>query len=349
MQPLISVCIPTYNRSKLLPELLESILSQDFEGFEIVICENNSPEREKIHEIVNDYQSRTSRVIRYYENEANLGYDGNIRRLVNRATGKYVLFTGNDDLLAPGALLTVASALNRYSNIGVVLRTYATFNETPDKIDQVTRYFQEERFFPPGAATIVTFFKRCVVLPGVTFHREAALKVQTDRFDGHTLYQIYLVANILVNMNGVYLPQIIGYYRNHGIPDFGYAEAERVGNYVPGERTPESSLFMMRGYLDIARYVEETRGVKIRDAIERDLANYALGYISVQRSKSLKVFIKYVKNLAEIGYGKHIMYWVYALGLLILGERQMGRLIGLIIRRLGYTPNIGNVFGGVTK
>ena len=35
----ISVCIPAYNRSAVLPALLESILTQDFDGFEVVINE----------------------------------------------------------------------------------------------------------------------------------------------------------------------------------------------------------------------------------------------------------------------------------------------------------------------
>jgi abequosyltransferase len=349
-QKIFSVCIPTYNRSRLLPELLESILSQEYEDYEIVICENDSPERNNIREIVSDYKTRTPHTICYFENERNIGYDANIRRLVSCATGKYVIFIGNDDLLAPGALSTAASALKRYGNVGVILRTYATFDKTPDKIDQVFRYFPEERFFPPGESTIVTFFKRCVVLPGVTFHREAALKVpETNRFDGRTLYQIYLAANILVEMNGVFLPQIIAYYRNGGVPDFGNTEVERVGNYVPGQRTPESSLFMMKGFLDIAQYVEETRKIKIRDAIEKDLANYSLGFISVQKSKSLGVFLRYVIQLGRIGYGRHIMFWAYVGSLLFLGEKRSWRLMAFIKRKLGYTPNIGNVYNGVAS
>lgn len=347
MNPLISVCIPAFNRSGLLPELLESILSQDFQDFEVVICEDDSPERGKIRAVVDDYKSRTPRIIRYFENETNVGYDANIRRLVSCATGKYVFFTGNDDLLAPGALSTVASALNRYSNVGVILRTYATFDETPNRIDQIFRYFPEERFFPPGASTIVTFFKRCVVLPGVTLNRESALKVQQiDRFDGRMLYQIYLAANILVEMCGVFLPQVIAYYRMGGVPDFGNTEVERISNYLPGQQTPESSLFMMQGFLEIAHYVEEVSNVKIQSAIERDLANYSLGFIAVQRSKPLGAFLRYVVQLAKIGYGRHIMYWVYVGSLLFLGEKRSWALMALIKRMLGRTPNIGNVYGG---
>ena len=50
-----SVCIPAYNRANVLPELLESILIQNFRNYELVICEDNSPEREAIRRIVARY------------------------------------------------------------------------------------------------------------------------------------------------------------------------------------------------------------------------------------------------------------------------------------------------------
>ena len=345
-EPLISVCIPAYGRACLLPELLDSVISQDFDDFEIVICENDSPDRAEIRRIVESYQQKGGRTIRLFENEQNLGYDGNIRRLVRRATGRYLCFCGNDDLLAPGALRRIALAIEQHPNVGVVLRTYATFKVTPQRIDQVFRYFNEERVFPPGPQTIVTFFKRCVVIPGVTFERQAALQWETDRFDGYTLYQIWLVANILIERTGVFVPEVVAHYRLDGVPDIGHAAAERKGNYVPGARTTESSLFMMRGFLDIAQYVEDTRGVRIRKAIERDLANYSFGFIAIQRSNPIAVFVKYVWDLGKLGYGKHPMFWCYAIGLILLPEKTLWAIMGAIKRRLGRTPNIGGVYQG---
>jgi len=350
MTPYFSVCIPAYNRARLMPELLDSIVSQDFKDFEVVICEDHSPERERIRAVVDDYKNRSSCRIRYFENEKNLGYDPNIRNLVERAEGKYIFFCGNDDLLAPGALSCVASALGRHENVGVVLRTYATFTDTPEKIEEVFRYFGEERFFSAGPATIAAFFKRCVVLPGVTIHREAASKVpRTDIFDGRALYQVYLAANILSEMNGLFLPQVIAYYRLGGVPDFGHSEAEKGAHYVPGKQTLESSLFMMQGFIEIARHVEETRKVWILSDIVRDLSNYSYGFLKVHRSGPMKDFVEYVIRLSAMGYGRHAMFWVYAGLLTLLGEKESGKLIAFIKRKLGRTPNIGGVYSGIAR
>jgi abequosyltransferase len=252
VNPLISVCIPSYNRASVLPALLDSIVAQGCPHFEIVICEDRSPEREKIHEIVIRYQAGYPGLIRYFENETNLGYDGNLRRLIECASGRYCLFMGNDDLMCPGALSAVASAVERYPNVGVFLRSYATFDDSPEKIVQEFRYFPQEIFFPAGEGTIATVFRRSVVISGMAVHRERALQYATSRFDGSLLYQLYLVARILTGMNAVYLPTILVLYRNGGIPDFGNSAAEQ-GKFVPKEHTPESSLHFMQRMLDIVR------------------------------------------------------------------------------------------------
>ena len=44
---LISVCIPSYNRAEELKELLDSVVKQNSQNFEIVIVEDKSPAREK--------------------------------------------------------------------------------------------------------------------------------------------------------------------------------------------------------------------------------------------------------------------------------------------------------------
>ncbi|MFZ2412563.1 MAG: glycosyltransferase family 2 protein [Candidatus Methanoperedens sp.] len=341
----ISVCIPAYNRPEVLPHLLESILSQNYDDFEIVICEDNSPKRKEIREIASDYNLKYPGIIKYYENEKNLGYDGNLRNIITKASGEYCFFMGNDDLVLPGALSKVASAIERYDNIGVLLRSYASFNGSPENIDQIFRYFESERFFPAGAETISTFYRRSVVIPGMTIHREEALKYSTERFDGTLLYQLYLVANILTRMNGVFLPEILVLYRNGGIPDFGNSEPERE-KFVPAAHTPESSLHFVRGMLDIAEYVDRTKNVRIYRRIKRDIGNYSYPILSIQAEKPLPVFLKYSYQLAKWGFWKNAMFHLYFLSLLFMGSKRVDRIINLVKTRMGYTPAIGNIYQG---
>ncbi len=346
MHPKISVCIPAYNRAIVLPALLDSILAQDFSDYEIVINEDGSPERPMIRSVVERYSELYPDRIRYFENEHNLGYDVNLRSLIERASGEYCLFMGNDDLMCPGALRIVAGAISRHPKIGVFLRSYAAFDNTPSNIVQTFRYFDREIFFPAGANAIGTLYRRSVVIPGVTLNREAALQYATDLFDGTLLYQIYLVANILVEWNGVFSPEIVTWYRNGGTPDFGNSPSEQ-GKFVPRTRTTESSVHFMRGMLKIARHVEDTRHVGIYRSILKDISNYSYPILAVQAEKSFWEFFGYYIDLIKLGFGRHLLFHAYFFSILLLGTKRLERIITWIKRRLGHTPVLGSVYTGV--
>lgn len=343
--PLVSVCIPAYNRAALLPALLDSIVSQAGVHYEIVICEDASPEREGIRRVAEQYAIACPGRISYHENAVNLGYDGNLRRLIELARGEYVLFMGNDDLLAEGALASVATAVQAYPDVGVVLRSYDSFIDDPARPVQTFRYFDSEVFFPSGAQTIVTFFRRCVFISGMVVRRDSAHKHATNRFDGTLLYQQHLVGQVLASENGVYLPQILSHHRLGGTPDFGNSAAEQ-GRFVPREQTPESSVHFMRGMLQIASDLERTLSMGLYMPILRDIGNYSYPILSIQADGSRRKLLRYARDLAALGLWRIPLFHVYVFGLLLLGRRNCDSLIAAIKRRLGRAPMIGKVYSG---
>lgn len=339
--PSISVCIPAYGRVEVLPALLDSILQQDYDHYEIVLVEDCSSERAQIRAIVEDYQRRTPR-IRYFENAQNLGYDGNLRETLARATGDYCFFMGNDDLMCEGALRAVGEGIARHPDVGVVLRTWAAFDGDPSNIVSTSRYFEGERFFPAGEDTIVTFFRRSVVIPGMVVHRRSALDCATDRFDGYTLYQCWLVANILATKNGLFLPRVLVLYRLGNAPLFGHSEAEK-GKFTPGVRTPEGSLFFLNGFLDIARAVNP----RVARRIISDTSHYSYPFLLVQAHLPFVAFTRYALQVARIGLWRSPLFFVYYVLLATLGARRVARLIAYAQRKLGRTPAIGGISKGV--
>lgn len=346
--PLISVCIPAYNRAGCLPALLDSILNQDFDDFDIVIAEDSSPEQPTIAAKTVEYQQRFGSKVKYCENPQTLGYDGNLRRLIELATGDYVLFMGNDDLLAPGALRAVAVAVREGEDVGVVLRSYSSFVSDPEQPVQVFRYFDEDRVFPPGPDTVVTFFRRCVFISGMVFKRTSAAACATDRFDGTLLYQQYLAGHILAQESGIYLTCILSYHRLGGIPDFGASTAEK-GLFVPKEQTPESSVNFMRGMLEIAYSLDAEDGMKVGRRILRDIGNYAYPILSIQADRSFGTFLSYVWQLMKLGFWRVPLFHGYALGLLVFGRKKCDGLIARIKKSLGRAAILGSVYSGKSR
>lgn len=344
-RPLLTVCIPAYNRAALLGALLDSILVQSFEDYEVLICEDGSPERSAIAEIAARFDQRYPGRIRYEENSVNLGYDGNIRRLVESARGRYCVFMGNDDLLCENAFARIAAAVNQQSNCGVVVRSYASFESDPKQTKQVFRYFPRQHVLPAGAQAIFTAYRRSVVISGMVIHRDAARVVATDRFDGTLLYQLYLVGMVLSTHSVVFVPEVIALRRDGTPPDFGNSEVEK-GKFVPHDQTPESSLHFMRGMLDIARHIEVTLGLKVFEAIRADIGNYAYPILSIQAKRRRAVFWGYGVSLAGLGFWRYPLFHLYFVGLLLLGADRTDRVIGRIKKKLGYTPRLGVARGG---
>lgn len=339
-RPLLTVCIPAYNRAGLLAPLLESILSQDFDDFDVLICEDGSPERAAIAGVVQRFQQMHPGRIHYEENAANLGYDGNIRRLVERARGHYCVFMGNDDLLCAGALASIAAAVQRQPDCGVVVRSYASFEESPDRFKQVFRYYPQEHVLPAGAQAVFTAYRRSVVISGMVIHRDAAAAVATNRFDGTLLYQLYLVGMILAQRSVVFVPQIIALRRDGTPPDFGNSASER-GKFVPHDQTPESSIHFMQGMLAIAKHVGKATQLDVFSTIRADIGNYAYPILSIQAKRPLRVFVKYGLALARLGLWRYPLFHLYFVTLLLIGPDRSDSIINMIKRRLGHTPRFG--------
>jgi glycosyltransferase involved in cell wall biosynthesis len=341
---LLTVCIPSYNRAALLSPLLDSILSQDFEDFDVLICEDGSPERAAIAEVVQRFQRKHPGRIHYEENLTNLGYDGNIRRLVERANGQYCVFMGNDDLLCAGALASIAASIQLQPDCGVVVRTYASFEDSADQLKQVFRYFPQAYVLAAGAQAVFTAYRRSVVISGMVIHRDAAIAVATDRFDGTLLYQLYLVGMVLAQRSVVFVPQIIALRRDGTPPDFGNSASER-GKFVPHDQTPESSIHFMQGMLAIAQHVEAATHLDVFSTIRSDIGNYAYPILSIQAKRPLIVFVKYGLNLAKLGLWRAPLFHVYFATLLLLGPDRTDRIINGIKQRLGHTPRFGAARG----
>jgi abequosyltransferase len=338
--PLLSICIPAYNRAQFLRELLDSIFLQEFLDCEIVIAEDCSPERDLILKIVQGYIERFPGAIRMELNRNNLGYDGNLRRLIEISTGRYCLFLGNDDLLVSGALKSIKERLTANPDCGVLVRTYATFEDNPSCMNQIYRYFSDLVVIPPGIKAISWAYRRSVVIPGMVIERESALAAATTEFDGTLLYQLYLVGMILSQKSVIFSPDIVALRREGNPPDFGNSSSERL-NFTPKEQTPSSSLFFVSGMLRIAKRLEELTKLSIFEPILSDIGAYSFPILAIQASRSKAIFFKYSIGLAKLGLWRSPYFYFYFIMLFCLGSKLSGKLINMLKYIFGRAPHLG--------
>ncbi|WP_028545629.1 glycosyltransferase [Paenibacillus taiwanensis] len=118
-QPLLSICIPTFNRAPHLEHCLESIYSQvgNNELIEVIVSDNASTDATA--EIANRFATRYTNM-RVVRNTENIGADPNIYRVMNLAQGKFIKLQGDDDFYVDGTLLPLLHVLHSHGDCGVV-------------------------------------------------------------------------------------------------------------------------------------------------------------------------------------------------------------------------------------
>jgi glycosyltransferase involved in cell wall biosynthesis len=119
-QPLLSFCLPTYNNAPELVATLNSIVPQVLavsQSVEIVISDNASDD--ETQKVCGSFTSRHP-FVKYFRNECNVGFDGNVLSVMEKASGRYCWLFG-DDLLVPGALAEVCEVLEREAPVLVSL------------------------------------------------------------------------------------------------------------------------------------------------------------------------------------------------------------------------------------
>ena len=99
--PLVSIGLPVYNGELFISRALDSLLMQDLQDFEIVICDNGS--HDSTVKICTAYAERDSR-IRLHRNPQNIGLVKNFNRTFELSRGRYFKWAAHDDWHDPRSL-----------------------------------------------------------------------------------------------------------------------------------------------------------------------------------------------------------------------------------------------------
>lgn len=110
----VTVGIPTFNRAALLAETIESVRSQTFTDFRLVISDNASTDATS--EVVRSFGDER---IKYVRSERNVGALANFNRLIALAGTEFLVLLPDDDILYPSHLEECVSLLRRSPAIGM--------------------------------------------------------------------------------------------------------------------------------------------------------------------------------------------------------------------------------------
>lgn len=127
--PFFSIIIPTYNRWHLLSNAINSILSQSFQDFEIIVCDDGSTDdTPRLFET----KFTDSRIHYYYLEHKGVSHTRNIG--INHAFGKFIAFLDSDDLYLNDYLEKAFVFLhNKNFPVGLI-RSFCVFSNKTQEI-----------------------------------------------------------------------------------------------------------------------------------------------------------------------------------------------------------------------
>jgi len=114
--PTVSILIPSYNHARFLAQTIESVLSQSYTDFELIIIDDGSVDNSR--EIIQQYSEREKRIKSWFH-EQNKGIAYTFNEGLRRAQGKYIALLGSDDLWFFDKLEKQVALLEKNENLVV--------------------------------------------------------------------------------------------------------------------------------------------------------------------------------------------------------------------------------------
>lgn len=223
-QPFISVCIPTYNGEKYLQECLESILSQTYTSFEVLIIDDGSSD--STIQIIKEYEQKFNN-FSFIANKKNLGLVKNWNHCILKAKGEWVKLFFQDDVMKNNCLEKLVENISDDDYFVINERAFIIEDNASDKLKRVYNNLNTlEKFgIKEGKVLQLDFFKllRKYFLnnflgePSSIMFKKDLIK-EIGLFDSNLkqLCDFEFAVRIISNYGFVYIPEKLTSFRVHG-------------------------------------------------------------------------------------------------------------------------------------
>lgn len=151
-QPLVSVIVPFLNEELLLKEAVESVLSQTYTSWELILVDDGSTDASS--SIAQKYAADYEGKIFYYEHEGhvNKGLSASRNKGIEQAQGDFIAFLDADDVWLPSKLLQQLNIFNQYPETGMLAEAYECWFSwlEPEREDRVIAVgVPQDRMYQP--------------------------------------------------------------------------------------------------------------------------------------------------------------------------------------------------------
>ena len=204
LMPQVSVIIPAYNGDRYIAQAVESVLSQTYTNWEMIIVDDGSCDR--THEVLQPYLDR----IRYIYQE-NQGVAAARNRGIHESQGELIAFLDQDDFFLPDKLAAQVALWSSSPSLGIINSGWRLVNEQGQKISDIKCW----EYLPK--LDLETWIVQMPVLPSAMMFSRTWLQLvegfdsEFDSVDDADL----LLRLALLGCEAAWLPQVTVCYRQH--------------------------------------------------------------------------------------------------------------------------------------
>ncbi len=199
----VSACIPTYEQTKFLKRTLDSVFSQTFTDYEVIVSDDSKSDKVKKF-IESNYGDKK---IAYHQNKPSLGSPANWDAAIKRARGTYIKILHHDDWFSgPNSLGAFVTALDTNPSVDFVFSGLTVEDAKTGKRRRHRARDEDIAALRKNPNTV--FFSNFVGPPSSTMYRRSL----NIHYDQHLVWAVDIAFYIDVLNHSpqfVYLPEAL--------------------------------------------------------------------------------------------------------------------------------------------
>jgi glycosyltransferase involved in cell wall biosynthesis len=208
-EPLVSILLVCYNFEMYFVEAIEAILAQDFDDYEIIVCDDFSTDGTRA--LASEYRDKFPAKVRLSFTTSNLGTTKNANQGFKLARGKYLCLTSGDDVFLPGKLSTQVRYMESNRNCVICYHDQKVFKSSNPEGGVLLSSIEQPR---SGNVRIVTAYGTFAGGSSmmVRMRNPRVLLRPSIKYASDWLFQIDCLA---IGGTIDYIPQVYAKYRRH--------------------------------------------------------------------------------------------------------------------------------------
>lgn len=296
MKPLISICVTNYNYERFIKETLDSVLSQTYTNFEVIIIDNASTDSSM--DIIKSYNDPR---IKVSQNEENIGLYQNLNKCMEKASGELICLLHTDDVYTPNFLEEVVKAYNEYPVHKFFITGVYFWHSQHNKKFPWHPYKSGGVISQTESLIRLAFENNIGNGLNVVIHKDAIEKV--GKFSSKYRYaaDAELWLRMAEEYEFVYIPKLLTYYRIHS---YNLTHSVYMDMFKEGEEICQTSI--MNSKVLSKALKEKLQNLKSKNIINKAY-HTGIKYKTSNIAKELRPYLPDKHSLLSYSF------WIYKL------------------------------------